>query len=196
MRTNRCPRPSRLPYASSRPGETKPPVLLAPLPPPEVGAGETKETSVHVGALLGAELGAGFRGVRVGGSAGIELVFSNRFVLGARGYLTGDQFHATFAGAELRGGIIWEPDPIEVQLAIGAGWNYVSASVEKTASENVVGGVGSLTFALSKSAISPFLSVGGSILQEGINTNVGGLTAYGPVVPRVQFGIKIRPDLF
>jgi hypothetical protein len=153
-------------------------------------------TSVYAAPLLGAELGTGLRGVRIGGTAGADLVFANRFALGLRGYLTGDSLHATFAGAELRIGMVWEPDPIELQLNVGAGWNYVSARVDRSASEHVVGGVANFGIALSRRAISPFLGLGASFLQEGVDTNVANSNAYGPVVPRLQFGFKLRPDLF
>jgi hypothetical protein len=192
--------PATTPEANPQPTaieRTSPPLRLDPLPipvEPEVEA--NTDNNLYTAAVVGGELGTGFRGVRIGGTAGIDLVFSDRFVLGVRGYLTGDAFHATFAGAEIRGGLIWEPDPLEFQLSLGAGWNYVSARADRTAFENVVGGVGSVGVALSKSAISPFVTVGASVLQEGIDTNVSGLSAYGPVVPRVQFGIKMRPSLF
>jgi hypothetical protein len=191
------PTESPAPPLQTPPTDSTPTVLVKPLPAPlelEDEAPDT-ESSVFSAALLGAELGTGFRGVRIGGAAGFELTFDNRFVLGLRGHLTGDTFHATFAGAEILGGIVWEPGPIEIQLSFGGGWNYVSARVDKTAFEHVVGGVGSLGFALSGTAISPFLNFGASLLQEGINTNVAGLNAFGPVVPRLQLGIKFRPGL-
>lgn len=185
------PAPDPLPKPSAA---TKPPVFLEPLPIPSEHNNDP--TSVHAAALLGAELGAGFQGVRIGGNAGVDLVFSNRFVLGVRGFLSGDSFHATFAGAELHGGVMWQPEPIEIELSVGVGWNYVTARVDKEASEHVVGGVGNVSIALANSLISPFLTVGGSVLQEGIDTNVPNMNAYGPFVPRVRVGIKLRPDLF
>lgn len=156
----------------------------------------TSESSLLFAARLGAELGTGFRGLRIGGAVGGELVFDQRYVLGLRGYLTRDAFEATFAGVELLGGLHFEPEPIELQLTLGAGWNYVSARQDKAAFEHVVGGVACVGLALSKTAVSPFLNVAMSVLQEGVDTNVPSLSAYGPVVPRVQVGLKLRPELF
>ena len=160
------------------------------LPPPAPTPG------IHPTAALGTELGTGFRGLRIGGVAHLDLVFLNRWVLGVRGHLTGDSFHATFAGAELVGGVAWQWSVIETELNVGAGWNYVSARSDKEATAHIFGGSAGLIVSLAERPIAPFIGVGVGLLQAGVDPDVPGLSNYGPVIPRLQLGFRARPDLF